>query len=108
MSDNDQLTEVTDSKGRKYKLRELDPADALDVLEAAGELSSNLGWVQYATSLCSVAEIEGIPVPMPRNKNAIRDLGRRVGNSGLVAITRALYGDIAKNKVETEVETAKN
>lgn len=95
---------------RKFTLRVLDPADTLDLLEAAGDASSNAGWVRYAMAVCSVAEIDGVPVPMPANKDAIRAQGRRLGNVGFAAIAKVLFGSADTESAPTgdATETAKN
>lgn len=87
------LLEVVDADGRKIKLRVMDPADMLDLSEAAGELSTNAGWMQRAMVAASLVEIDGVPVPMPSTKEEVRALSRKIGNVGFVAAARVLFGE---------------
>lgn len=84
---------VVDAKGRTITLRILDPADMLDLFEAAGSASSNAGWVRYASVVASVSGIDGVPIPIPAKKEAIRTLARRLGNDGFAAVAKFLFGD---------------
>ena len=86
------LKTVTDSKGRKIVLRVMDPADMLDLIEAAGEAASNSTWVRYAMAVASVAEFDGVPVPMPESKAQIRAFARKMGNEGYEAVVQAVWG----------------
>lgn len=99
--------------GRKFTLRILTPGQMLDLLEAAGKNSINQGWVQYAMTVCSVAEIDGVPEPMPTSIKEIKALGDKLGNSGIVALGIELLGlnegDAAPAAAQAEaVATAKN
>ncbi len=80
---------ATDAAGRKFTLRTLDPSDMLDLIEAAGAGVTS-EWLRFAQAIVSVSEIDGVPVPMPNTKNAIRALAKRVGNDGLIAIYEAM------------------
>lgn len=77
--------------GRVFGLREVGPAEMLDLIEAAGSASSSDAWMRYAVMICSVDAIDGKPVMMPTTKNAIRELGRKIGNSGAEALAAVLY-----------------
>jgi len=99
------MTDVVDSKGRKIVINPLDPADMLDLLEAAGDASANAGYMRYAMVICSVSEIDGVPVPRPSKKADIKALARRLDNDGFAAVTRSLFGAEASADV---AETAKN
>ncbi len=87
-----EMKTVTDALGRTLKIRELDPADMLDLIEAAGEVAGNPAWIRYAMSVASVAEFDGVPVPLPENKDQIKAFARRIGNEGYVAAVRAVWG----------------
>ena len=84
-------TEVKTSDGRVLGLRQLTPADTLDLIEAAGQASSSVAWMRYASMICSVSSIDGIPVMMPATKQALRELGRRIGNAGIDALYETHY-----------------
>ena len=96
------MTVVTDVDGRKLTVRPLDPGDLFDVMEMAGEHSTNIGWMSYAMTVCSVSEIEGVPVPLPRSGAAVKELARRLGNAGLAAIRNSVMPDAG------DAEAAKN
>jgi hypothetical protein len=85
--------ETTDADGKVYKYKDLDPADMLNLMEAAGANSGNQGWMRMAMLISSVKDIDGLPVPMPTNKNQVLSLARQVGNAGLVALNAAMFGD---------------
>lgn len=81
--------DVTLEDGRKLALRELDPADMLDLIEAAGATVNGPAagaWLSYAEMMCSVTAIDNVPVQMPVTKDEIRDLARRLGKAGLAGL----------------------
>ena len=100
------MTDVVDSTGRKIAVTALDPADMLDLLEAAGDASANSGYMRYAMVICSVSNIDGVPVPRPTKKNEIKALAKRLGNEGFAAVTKSLFGD--DNAAKDDADTAKN
>lgn len=80
---------VSVSDGRCLTLREIDPADMLDLIEAAGSAVTGPSaetWLGYAEMICSVTAIDGVPVQMPGTKDEIRELARRLGKSGVAAL----------------------
>jgi hypothetical protein len=102
------MAEVTDSTGRKFITRELDPADMLDLFEAAGDASGNQAWIRMAMIVHSVMEIDGVPLPIAVTKDDIRANARRIKNEGLVALSKHMFGDNAKKADGDAVKTAKN
>jgi hypothetical protein len=98
---------ATDANGRKYTLREITPGQFMDVLEAAGKSSQNGGYLRYAMTVCAVADIDGVPVPMPSNQNQLRANAERIGNDGMAAIFAALYPS-QKEDDSSILESAKN
>ncbi|WP_428375198.1 hypothetical protein [Lichenicoccus sp.] len=82
----------------------------LDLLEAAGSAASSEAWMRYALMICSVNAIDGRPVLMPRSKDAVRELARKIGNVGMDALSRAHYPDdvIGDAANAGEIDTAKN
>ena len=104
-------TIITDADGRKLELREMTPADQLDLLEAAGDSSGNAGYVRMVTVLFMVAKIDGAPVPPPTNKRQIRLHATRLGNAGLVALYAHLFppqDEDAPPPADTTLAVAKN
>jgi hypothetical protein len=109
------MTEVTDDNGRKLTLRELDPADMLDAIEAAGNAADNTTWVRLAMMMMAVDSIGGVPIPPPQNKREIRALAKQIGNVGMRAIQGVMFpsssetgADDAAPKQMTTTDVAKN
>ena len=100
---------VTDPSGRKIDGRVMNPGDMMDVLSALGERSSNPGLVQYAAVVCSVASIDGVPVPVPTNYQQMRAFGAKLGNDGFAAVAAHLFSDASAAKSgDADADTAKN
>ncbi len=83
--------EIESGDGRRFSLREVDPGHMLDLIEAAGTAAGSAAWMRYALMICAVSAIDGKPVFMPHTKDAVRDLGRRIGHEGMAALSRAHY-----------------
>ena len=83
---------VTDKAGRKIGLRDLDPGDMLDLLEAAGTSSTNEGYMRYAMVIASLSSIDDVPVPAARTKEQMRGNAKKLGNDGFAAVAEALFG----------------
>lgn len=98
---------VTDAGGRKITVQPLDPADMLDLMEAVGNASSNVGYVRYAMVICAVTMVDDVPVPRASKKAEIKALARKLGNDGFSAVAKELFGDDTAAD-SSEVETAKN
>jgi hypothetical protein len=92
MSDAADMT-VTDARGRVLQLQVVDPAQMMDLMEAAGSAADNKVWMQYALIIASVASIDGVPVPVASTKTAIRRNAVLVGHDGIAAAGKQLYGD---------------
>ena len=108
-------SEIDGGEGRRFALRECNPADMLDLIEAAGNAASSGAWMRYALMICSVSAIDGKPVLMPLSKPAVRELAKRVGNLGMEALARAHYPEASQSETSddgavavVEVDTAKN
>lgn len=90
--------------GHTYRLRVLDPADMLDLIESAGENAGNKVWLRFAMLACSVQAIDDVPVPFPRDVLAIKGLARKLGISVLEQVRHAL----ASNDPGNGAHVAKN
>ncbi|GBR54990.1 hypothetical protein AA106555_1892 [Neokomagataea thailandica NBRC 106555] len=102
------INELKLEDGRILALKELDPADMLDLIEAAGAAANGPSagaWLGYAEMICSVTAIDNVPVQMPVTKDEIRDLARRIGKAGLISLQLAFDEDVNKSDL---VGTAKN
>ena len=84
------MADTTDSKGRSISVKEMDPADQLDLFEACARNSTNNAWVGMALLVCSVTALDGVPVMMPRNPDEVKALARRLGSDGIAAVAAAL------------------
>lgn len=102
--------EIDSGDGRRFQLREANPADMLDLIEAAGSAASSAAWMRYALMICSVSAIDGKPVIMPSTKEGVRDLGRRIGNGGMDALSRVHYPEEETDSghEDRELQAAKN
>ena len=107
MPDNTETTTCTDANGRVINLRAMDPGDLLDVLEWAGSAAGNEVWLRYATVVLSATDIDGVPIPRPKDKDGIKRIARQLGNAGMAAVTAALFGAGAA-KQDVDVATAGN
>lgn len=87
-----------------YSVRPLDPGDMFDLFEACGEMSSNRAWVGYASRVCSVRDIDGVPILFPRSKDDVKALARKIGNAAL----DALIEDANKTDDGVDTDIAKN
>ncbi len=103
-------SEIDSGDGRRFSLRDSNPADMLDLIEAAGNAASSSAWMRYALMICSVSAIDGKPVLVPVSKNAVRELGKRIGNVGMEALARVHYPEETEVEATTavEAEVAKN
>ena len=103
-------SEIDGGEGRRFTLREANPADMLDLIEAAGAAASSGAWMRYALMICSVSAIDSKPILMPLTKNAVRELAKRIGNTGMEALARVHYPeDLDEDAASvSEIDTAKN
>src|ERR1019366_7216141 len=82
-----QMVHVTDSKGRVLGLRRLDFLEEFRIIEALGsELSANTTYMSMLNPLLYLAEIDGEPVSLPRNKIQAEALIQRAGREGFLAV----------------------
>ncbi|CAH2606520.1 conserved protein of unknown function (plasmid) [Rhodovastum atsumiense] len=96
---------ATDKNGRKYTLRPLGPENVFDILEAAGEQSTNRGLLAFMGPAFSVEAIDGVPVPMPKTLRDARALVVKLGAAGMEAVRAALEMDAS---AEVDEAAAKN
>ena len=67
--------------------------DKLRLFKAAGPfLSQNQPWLGMAMLVCSVAEIDSVPVPPPTNEQQVESLVARLGDSGSLRSQRRSMG----------------
>lgn len=87
-------TEITDSLGRKLKVRRLDALGSFDIMDAlGGESSGNQVLLGYSNLAATVIEINGVPRPFPRDKKAIRASVAALGTEGLMAVSKFFSPD---------------
>ncbi len=104
--------DVQTDDGRCFTLREANPGDILDLIEAAGSAASSSAWMRYALMICSVSAIDGKPIMMPNTKQGVRELGRKIGNVGMTALARVHYPEddriMDDDAVNVETDALKN
>lgn len=102
--------EIDSGDARRFSLRETNPADMLDLIEAAGNAAASGAWMRYALMICSVSAIDAKPVLMPLTKGALRELAKRIGNTGMEALARVHYPEEVEDGSgsATELDIAKN
>jgi hypothetical protein len=91
--------------GRRCSVRDLDAGDMLDLIELAGSSAASDTWMRYAMTICSVRDLDDVPVLMPASKDALKDLARRIGSDGLSAVADAVHND---QTADVEKDAAKN
>lgn len=116
---NGETFEVTDSLGRKIKIKTPGPADTLNLLEAAGENAGNPQWVRMAMMIFAVRQIDELPFPATTDKRQILARADRLGNEGIEAVYAKMFPpaesepegegtEAAPSKESEEVVVAKN
>ena len=105
------LPDFVQDGSRKLYLRELDPGDMLDLIEAAGGTADSGAWMRYAVGVCSVSKIDEMPLPMPRKKEAVKANARLLGNSGVMAVFAVIYPTVPikdEGEPDAEIDATKN
>ncbi len=103
-----QLVHVVDSRGRNLGLRRLDFLEEFRIIEALGaELSSNTTYMGMLNPLLYLAEIDGEPVGIPRNKLQAEALIQRAGREGFMAVIQGITEHFATDAATVE-EKIKN
>ncbi|BCI68087.1 hypothetical protein [Acetobacter aceti] len=98
---------ITTKSGHVLSLKEIDPGEMLDLIEAAGSAmtsGASGAWLSYASIVCTVRDIDGVPVPWPTKKGEVKALANKIGNEGIVAVQKAM----SEQDGDAEVDTAKN
>lgn len=100
-----QLTYVTDAKGRKLGLRRLDFLEEFRIIESLGsETASNTTYMTMLTPLLYLAEIDGSPVEIPRNKRQVEALIQRAGREGFAAIIDGIGKHFTPAKADDKIK----
>jgi hypothetical protein len=82
---------VVDAEARTLVLRRLGALDKLRLFKAVGSLlSQNEPYLGMAMLACSVASIDGVPIPPPTNEAQVESLVSRLGDAGIAAAAAAL------------------
>jgi hypothetical protein len=78
---------VTDSLGRRIAIATLGPVEKMRAFAAVGpENAKNDGYMSIAQLAFLVTEIDGEPIPRPKNVLQLEGLLARLGNEGVDAI----------------------
>lgn len=90
MSDAVKPTVLTDAKGRKLTLRRLTVRDQAKMLRAIGSVNpqqaQNQPYVQLVECAFMVADIDGVPQPLPSTEAQIDAAFDRLGDEGAAAV----------------------
>lgn len=83
-------TVLTDAKGRKLTLRTLTVRDQARMLRAIGSINPNQAqnqpYVQIVECAFMVADIDGVPQPMPSTEGQIDGALDRLGDEGMSVV----------------------
>ena len=82
----------------------------LDFFESftAKQVSSR-AWFRYALWICSVRSVDGVPVMFPRDGAEVKDLAKRLGHEGVLAVQKAIDGEEGEPAAdEVDLAAAKN
>ncbi len=86
-----QSSTVADERGRVLEVRRPGALDRLRLFKAVGPvLAENERYLGYAMLAMCVVSVDGVPVPQPVNETQLEALVARLGDTGLVAVGRAL------------------
>lgn len=89
--------ELTDSLGRKLKLRKLDFIQEARLVRMVGEASSNSAYMLgFVSPAVSVASIDGDSVPVPTTERELEGAIKRVGREGVAAVHAHWADEIEK------------
>jgi hypothetical protein len=97
--------EVTDSQGRKLKLRSPDILDLYDLMSAIGDDSKNTFCANIASRCLYIGMIDGQILQSPKSLSEFRINLKRIGEAGLEALNKAME-EADESKTEQE-ETLK-
>lgn len=89
---------ITDAKGRRLGIRELDVMEELDLYEIAGPNSTNGPWLGTAMMVCTVRTLNDARLPFPTNRNTLRGALGRLGREGV----DALHSDLSAQRKALE------
>ena len=89
---------ITDAKGRRLAIRDLDVVEQLDLYEMAGPNSTNSPWLGTAMMVCTVRSIGDAPQPFPRTRDQLRGSLGRLGREGV----DALHADLSAQREALE------
>lgn len=98
---------VTDSLGRVLVLRKPDILDMYDLFSAIGDDTKNPACIMMATKVLYVATIDGMVVESPKSLSQFRAAIKRVGESGLFAVDKAMSELEEAETQKEQIEKAK-
>jgi hypothetical protein len=91
VADANRIVEVTDSRGRKLKLRQPQFADEFRIVAVVGaELAANQVYMGMLNPLLFITEIDGIVQPFPTSKIAVDSLINTAGREGFIAAVQGI------------------
>lgn len=95
-----------DAKGRRIKVKQLDPLRVFQLAIAMGQSADSVFARNYASLAASVQEIDGDICSFPANNVQIQAMLQRLGIEGLDAVLTAISDIDAATKTTTSNESA--
>ena len=98
-----QLTHVTDTKGRKIGLRRLPFIEEFRIVETVGpERASNQIYMGMLNPILCIAEIDGDAIDIPRTHPQVEALINRAGQEGFAAAFEWITTHLTSGQAELE------
>lgn len=95
---------IKDALGRELKIRELSVVDQMRLMRAMGRHADTETYANSVNAIAMVAEIDGVPRPVPSTQAEIDAAAIKVGKEGLAAIV--VYMQELHERTMEEAEAA--
>ena len=99
VSEANTIIEATDPRGRVIKAQRINSLDRMRLFKALGPaLSANAQYLGMATLARMVIEVDGAPLPIPRNEAMVEAAIGTLGDDGISAIGEAIAKALGMNE----------
>lgn len=99
--------EITDSAGRKIRLKKPNVLDKYDLFSALGDDSKNMMCLTYALPILHIATIDGMVIEAPKSYAQFRATLQRVGDDGIDAVSKFMASVDESNSDKEIIEKVK-
>lgn len=99
--------EITDSLGRKLRLKKPDILDLYDLMSAIGEDSKSAFCQGMAMNVLYVATIDNQVIEAPKSYREFRATLKRIGEEGLTALMQFMSENSDSNSEKEQTEKVK-